>query len=104
MLPESLSTKVKLLPMIFLIYINTQHITVFYPPCNLFYFVCLKVFHNTLPSSEVNTRGKQAHGRAVTHATRYMEGTRHWASRVLLVKTRSGIRLAFCGTYNDSCY
>lgn len=73
--------------MIFLIYINNsthQQTTVFYPPCYLFYFVCLKVFQNKFPSPEVNTRGKQAYGRAITQAIKYKEGTRHWAPRVLL--------------------
>lgn len=82
-----------------------QHTTVVYPSWHLLYFVWLKVFQNTFPSLEVNTRGKQAHGRAVTHAsdTRRAPDTRPpeccWSRQELKY-----IHLAFCGTYNDSCY
>lgn len=93
--------------MIFVIYINNAtHINTQQCLSSLpFVSFCMSEgLSDKVPSPEVNTRGKQAHSRAVTHAIRYKEGTRHWASRVLLVQTRTGIHLAFCGTYNDSCY
>lgn len=82
-----------------------QHTTVVYPSWHLLYFIWLKVFQNTFPSLEVNTRGKQAHGRAVTHAsdTRRAPDTGPpeccWSRQELKY-----IHLAFCGTYDDSCY
>lgn len=82
-----------------------QHTTVVYPSWHLLYFIWLKVFQNPFPSLEVNTRGKQAHSRAVTPAsdTRRAPDTGPpeccWSRQELKY-----IRLAFCGTYNDSCY
>lgn len=68
MIPESLSTTVKLLPMIFLIYINnTAHNSVS-SSLSLVSFCMSEGLSNKFPSPEVNTRGNQAHGRAVTHA------------------------------------